>query len=169
MDVIYLFRQTKRPSWVLFQHYIEEELNFIKNALALLFIPEDFNNYEEKQNLIFHFFMPLNEIFFFVFGIILISLGYKFKLRLDFIIIGIIFFLIVMKIIMFSSYWNTENGIFSTTDYYLFHFGLQSLRPYFNLSSFLIGMYFGLINYSIQKGITSIYKDKKSNYKKLIN
>ena len=169
VDVIYLFRQTKRPSWALFEHYITEEFNFIKNALTLLFIPEDFDNYEEKQNLIFYFFMPLNEIFFFVFGIILISLGYKYKIRLDFIIIGIIIFLILMKIIIFSSYWNTENRIISTTDYYLFHFGLQSLRPYLNLSSFLIGMYFGLINYSIQKGITSIYKDKNNNYKKLIN
>ena len=37
--------------------------------------------------------------------------------------------------------------------------------PSYNISYYLIGMYFGLINYSIQKGITSIYKEN-NNYNK---
>ena len=40
----------------------------------------------------------------------------------------------------------------------MFDFGIFILTPVYNLSYFLIGMYFGLINYSIQKGINNIYK-----------
>jgi hypothetical protein len=36
-------------------------------------------------------------------------------------------------------------------------------NPLCNIGYFLIGMYFGLINYSIQKGITNLYKDKNYN------
>ena len=32
------------------------------------------------------------------------------------------------------------------------------INPLFNLSYYLIGMYFGLVNYTIQKGINKIYK-----------
>jgi len=31
------------------------------------------------------------------------------------------------------------------------------LNPLFNLPYYLMGMYFGLINYSVQKGIISLY------------
>ena len=56
--------------------------------------------------------------------------------------------------------------MYTTTDYYFFDFGIYFLNPLYNLSYFLIGMFFGLINYSIQKGITDIYED--NNYKKYI-
>ena len=41
------------------------------------------------------------------------------------------------------------------------------LNPCFNLPSYLIGMYFGLINYSIQKGIMFHNKDRHDSYQKL--
>jgi hypothetical protein len=33
------------------------------------------------------------------------------------------------------------------------------LIPFFNLPSFLIGMYFGLVNYTIQRGVNNLYKE----------
>ena len=36
------------------------------------------------------------------------------------------------------------------------------INPLFNMPSFFIGMYFGLVNYTIQKGVNS--KSKKSSY-----
>ena len=74
--------------------------------MTFLFNLDDFNNdYIEKQNLIYNFYMPLNEIFFFLFGTILISFGYKYKLRLDYIIIGIILIMFILKIALFTHYY----------------------------------------------------------------
>ena len=39
------------------------------------------------------------------------------------------------------------------------------LNPLFNLPSFLIGMYFGIVNYSIQRGVNSLYE--KNQYSKI--
>ena len=43
------------------------------------------------------------------------------------------------------------------------------LHPLFNLPYYLMGMYFGLINYSVQKGITSIYVSDTSKDNAMIN
>ena len=106
--------------------------------------------------MIFHFYIPINEVFFFIFGTILISLGYKFKLRIDIIILVLILLLYLVKIILYIIFRNDENKVYTTTDYYLFDYGLTINLPLFNLNYFLIGMFFGLINYSIQKGITDL-------------
>ena len=37
-----------------------------------------------------------------------------------------------------------------------FNYGKFMINPLFNLPSFLIGMYFGLMNYTIQKGILNL-------------
>ena len=37
------------------------------------------------------------------------------------------------------------------------------LIPFFNLPSFLIGMYFGLVNYTIQRGVNNLYKEMNIN------
>ena len=62
---------------------------------------------------------------------------------------------------MFLALWYKQ-GYLTTIDYYLVDYGLSLTNPIFNLSFFLIGMYFGLINYSIQKGITNIYKNDEN-------
>ena len=52
-EIIYVFRRSKRPSWMLYEHYLKNENNFIKGALSFLFHLNSSNNdYTEKQNLI---------------------------------------------------------------------------------------------------------------------
>ena len=59
---------------------------------------------------------------------------------------------------------------YSTLYYYLLDYGKFMLNPLFNLPCYLIGMYFGLINYSVQKGIISLNTLDlfNNNQKKLI-
>ena len=121
-----------------------------------------FNN---KQNIIQYFYVPLNEIFLFLFGVILISLGYRYKFRNDIIIIIIISLIFVVKILIYFLYVK-EYGKYSTLYYYLYDYGAIMLNPIFNLPSFLIGMFFGLVNYSIQKGITIFRSD---SYQRITN
>ena len=159
--MIFLLRQTKRPTWEVFKYFIDKEENLLIRFFTFLFSLKE-SDKSMKQNLIFYYYIPINEVFFFIFGTALISLGYKFKLRIDIIIFILILLLYVLKILLYIIYKNEETKIFTTTDYYLFDYGLNLINPLFNLSYFLIGIFFGLINYSIQKGITDL--EEKNNY-----
>jgi hypothetical protein len=68
------------------------------------------------------------------------------------------------KILIYIFYY-TKNDIYTTLYYYIFEHGKLMLNPLYNLSYFLIGMYFGIINYSIQKGVgagDNLKNDKSS-------
>ena len=160
INIINMFRASKRPVWELIRHLLSKE-RFLASAFALLFDFDGYNDIKKRQNLIYNFYIPINEIFFFIFGTILITLGYRFKMRIDFIIIGFIAILFIVKIILYNTKFKDK---YSTIDYYNFDLGIIVLNPLYNLSYFLIGMYFGLINYIIQKGITNMYKEDQ--YKK---
>ena len=112
--------------------------------------------------------MPINEIFFFIVGTILISLGYKFKLRIDLIILALIVIIYATKIIFHLIYWYPKRNYLTTIDYYLFDYGLNLINPIFNLPCFLIGMYFGLIKKKKKKGINDIY-ESNNYYNNIIN
>ena len=160
--IIYLFRTEHRPVWELFRYFLKKE-NFLLTAFAFLLDLKDYNSEDKKQNIVFNFFMPICEIMFFILGTTIISIGYKFKLRIDlFLIIFAVCFFIIKIII--CSIGDENNHSFSTIDYYSFNFGMVALSPLYNIPYYIIGMYFGLINYSIQKGITNIYKENQ--YKK---
>jgi hypothetical protein len=167
-EIVYFFHQLKRPAWVLFEHYLKNEKNFLLRAFTLLFNFEGADKGYDKtrQNLIYNFYIPINEIFFFIVGTILISFSYKYRLRLDFIIICAISFFFILKVILYGAYFFKQDQMYTTTDYYMFDFGIHFLNPIYNLTYFLMGMYFGLINYSIQKGITDLYATNA--YKKYI-
>ena len=155
-------RQTKRPIWEVYQYFIEKESEnfFLKFYTFLFHLGENMN--EMKQKLILYLYIPINEIVFFILGTIIISIGYKFKLRIDIFILISIIIIYLSKIIIFFTYF-FQKGFLSTTDFYSIDYGLFMPNPLCNIGYFLIGMYFGLINYSIQKGITNLYKDKNYN------
>ena len=154
-------RQTKRPTWEVFKYFIDKEKNYlIRFFTFLLYLNEDDSSM--KQKLIFYYYIPINEVIFFIFGTALISLGYKFKLRIDIIIFVLILLLYFLKVLLYII---IQDKVYTTNDYYLFDYGLYQIHPLFNLSYFLIGIFFGLINYSIQKGITDL--EEKNDYKNI--
>ena len=109
------------------------------------------------QTIVDYFWIPFNEIAFFLCGILIISFGYKFKLRIDYFIIILIFIIYISKI-LYTYFKKTEENesYYPTLYYYLFDYGKFMTTPEFNFPSYLIGMYFGFINYCVQKGIISI-------------
>ena len=110
-------------------------------------------SFKTKQNIIQYFYVPLNEIFLFLFGVILISFGFRYKLRIEIFIIIVILVIFIGKIVFCIINLNRAK-MYPTLYFYLYDYGAIMLNPLFNLPSFLIGMFFGLINYSIQKGIS---------------
>ena len=125
--------------------------NYFYNLLSLLFFNLSRHEFENTKSIIQFLYLPINEVFLFIFGIALISLGYKFKIRIDILIIGIILAILLIKILFFSFY-ASGNKLYPTLYFYSFGFGSLMLNPLYNLPCFLIGMFFGLVNFTIHRG-----------------
>ena len=124
-------------------------------------------NLKYSQDLFDYYWISFNEIFFFMVGIILLTLGYKFKIRIDIGIIILTLIIFILKIVLYIIFMN-KIELYTTLYYYLFDYGYSMINPLFNLPYFLIGMYFGLMNYSIREGINdqnyfNIYKQLRNN------
>ena len=164
LNILFIFFQGNLPIWTFLHKIIiktSDEENKIKFWLGFI----GFNSfYQDKskrieQDLYDYFWLPFNEIFFFIFGIILITIGFKYKLRIDIFILILLPITFIGKII-FSYLFSKD--FYATLYYYMFDYGEFMTNPLFNLSYYLIGLYFGLMNYVLQKGAvnkfdTSIY------------
>jgi len=156
----------KRPMMEILKYNLEKNHeSFFVNFFSFLLAYIGSSSFKEKQNIIQYFYVPINEIFLFLLSVIFISLGYRYKLRNDIIIIILIILLFIGKIFLYIFYVHGKNK-YSTLYFYSYDYGAIMLNPLFNLPSFLIGMFFGLINYSIQKGIHSYDCDL---YQRILN
>ena len=165
-----------RPMWkFLYEHELKEPDNFGDFVLYLLDIHSISDIIDlfsgslniNSHDLLDYFWISFNEIFFFIFGILLLSIGYKAHIRIDYIIFSLIILIFGFKIGLYCYYHKTLD-LYTTLYYYLFDYGYIMIFPFFNLIYFLIGMYFGLINYSLQNGIIDLYIQNNS-YKRIIN
>jgi hypothetical protein len=110
------------------------------------------------HNLLYYFWMPLNEILFFIVGILLISLFQKVKKRIDIILLLLIVSFYLGKILLYLVYLQPTKKVYPTIYYHLSGYGQWMINPLFNLSYFFIGMFFGLLNYMVQKGVVDLHK-----------
>ena len=150
-----IFHKIKRPMLEIYKISLKSsDEDYIENLFSCLLSYSGDKQFHNRQNIIQYFYVALNEVVFFLFGLSLISLGYRFRLRIDFIIIILFIILYFGKIILFKVYYYDKQGMYSTLYFYLYDIGDRMLNPISNFPSFLIGMYFGLINYSMQKGIS---------------
>ena len=132
-------------------------------SLTFLFGWDKESNMKISHNLLDYFWLPFNEVFCCVFGVILIAIGYKFKCRIDIFILFFIPIWFIIKII-FSYIYEGYDNFLPTLYYYFFDYGKFMTNPLFNITYFLIGLYFGLMNYTVQKGIIDLKSSK--NYEK---
>ena len=157
-DVI--FRKIKSPNFEFF-HFVltQNNKNFFYYLFSFLFygINSDDSKINEL-NIMHYLYMPINEVFLFIFGISLISIGFKFKIRIDIIIITFVLLIYLIKILISLSLMNNMQ-IYPFLYFYVYGYGRIMLSPLYNLPSFMIGMYFGLVNYTIQKGVNNVYKE----------
>ena len=153
------------PMMELLHYFLKkpEDLKEYLLSFILFNLDDDFKTYERNtQDSFDYFWLPFNEILFFILGLILISVGYKYKLRIDLIIIIFFIILYMIKILLYIIYNHClkDNEIYPTLYYYIIDYGKLMLCPYFNLSYYLIGMYFGLMRYTVQKIMTEIEQNK---------
>ena len=166
---IYIFFFGNTPIWKYFHLNLLQKPNIKDFLLSLIMLKYIFPSKEENtkggNNLLHYFWLPFNEIFFFIFGVILITIGYKKRYRIDKFILILTPLLFVFKLIfsyVINILYAKKNFVFKRyiPAYYFifFNYGRFMINPIFNLPYFLIGMYFGLMNYTIQKGILNLNK-----------
>lgn len=158
LNFIYLnFDHDNLPFWVFFQRFImnNKKINIAGNNLdeikhnffyGLLGLDVTTHYRKIDHNIFDYYWIAVNEFVFFIFGICLITIGFKFQLRFDIFIIILFVLIVIVKIIFFYYFKLT-----ATLYYYMFDYGLFMTKPLFNFPYFLIGLYFGLMNYTLQK------------------
>ena len=168
--LFYMFNTTVEPMFsylkvnILQQPDILQFLSYF--TIFRAFIPSKEQEYSEGNNLLDYFWMPFNEIIFFLIGVLIISVGFKNKWRFDIFILCLIPSIFITKVVIsylifYKNFTLEEN--YSTMFYVFYNYGRFMINPFFNLPYYLIGMYFGLINYAVQKGIISLYAISKIN------
>ena len=169
--------ENARPMWAYFKRNILNRpggAEFLISFIDMTAIKRMGGDIRIDQTLIDYFWLPFNEIFFFFIGTILLFIGYKlgikYRFRMDWVLFGLLLINIIGKTI-YGYVRKTYEGedYFATLYYYLFDYGKYMIRPFFNFPYYLIGMFFGFINYSAQKGITSLYKTNSSQDRAMVD
>ena len=97
-----------------------------------------------------YFWLINNEIVFFLLTGGVIYLCYKYKYSLNHYVIGMWVFIIIIRILIV--FINSYRGTQYTSNV---HFGRYFISAINNYPYYLVGVYFGLINYALQKGISA--------------
>ena len=163
-DINIILNRRKTPFMELYKYNLKDDKFFFIKLFSFLLFNTGSYEFLKIQNLVQYYYLPINEIFFFIFGTLLISIGYKFKLRIDYIIFTCGFFIYFSKILIYIIILDKKD-YYSTQYYYLYGYGEIMTNPMFNLPYYLMGMYFGLINFCIQKGISLHKSNNKASYK----
>ena len=169
IDVFFL--NIKNPTTEVFnEELIQFNKEYFFNFISFLFynIKDKDEIFAKESAFIPYLYLPINEIILFIIGISLISLGYKFKLRLDIIIIISFLLIYLFKLVLFIVHLYKKE-FYSTLYFFLHGYGILMFNPIFNFPSFLVGMYFGLVNFTIQRGINNLNKDEKNNEYELLD
>jgi hypothetical protein len=95
------------------------------------------------------FSIIVSEFNFFIIGTLLIFICYKRKYSLDYILCFLILIFIVFKIILLFIKKANPGTFYFDSDYQKLFF-----NPIFNFDYFLIGMFFGIVNYAVQNEIS---------------
>ena len=154
------------PVWDFFNQLMIEPSYKLKKLIPLLF---GFQGYlinffrNDKFSILNYFNLVYQEIFYFIISAIFLFIGYKKNLRLDIFILISMLFLFFFRIIYY--YIEKENS----RDYLSFHsFGQFYTSLVYNYIYYLLGIYFGMLNYVIQKRY-SVLDCKKNKKIYLIN
>lgn len=157
--------------WEYFKNVVQLDLKQLLDGIFLIypFIFKDANNHVFLN----YMWQIQNEFIFFVLTSFIIFVGYKYKKKINLIFTGLIFLIVILNYGFYiaGTYIreskNNKNFIplqyYTRTSwyYYFFDFGNYLTNPFFNYVYFLIGVFFGSLNYVIQKGMTSLEVDNE--------
>ena len=155
------------PMWVYFENSLIKTIKFTQ-LIPLLFGFQAYYFHEKEQQyqIINYFWLVYNEIFYFLITTFILYFVYKKNLPLYGIIIGLFISIEVSKFIfVYFGYKLNTALIYTFNNYGKFHVTSLMNYPYF-----LIGVYFSMFNYSMQKRLNygDCEKQRKDYLKRII-
>ena len=151
--VVGLISDKAMPLWTYFYANVIGYFNSF--IVPSLFLFDSVQNYELWSP----YSIVINEILFFIIFSFLLFICYKYKLRLDIITYTLFVVFLVTKVcfyIFLQYIYNTNNTqMLNTLFLYSDINGFVQNHPMYNINYYLIGIYFGILNYTFQKGIYS--------------
>ena len=136
------------PMWNFFNKNVIDPSKKLTSILpSLICFQGYFLNSLEKDSILNYFYLVYQEVIYFIISTLIIFLGYKYHLRIDRFIIGTMIVLWLSRLIYYSFNDNLNvKEYFSFYGYFLFYNSLL-----YNYLYYLLGIYFGCLNYVIQK------------------
>lgn len=148
IDLIY----SPGPMWVYLKEIIINPFGVL-NMVAMIFFFSLFSG-----TTYYHwdmFWMATNEIFFFLTFTIIIFIFYRKNWRLDIFLLVSIMLIMVAKLVLFLLFFYEGKDKFLPSlsfQYYEYYYIVKN--PFYNMPIYMIGLFFGSVNYTIQKSIT---------------
>ena len=139
------------PLWNFFNEKIIKTSLKPQSLIPALFCYQcSFFNKYDIDSLFAYYFLLYQEVLFFIISSIIIFFGYKFNLRID------RFFLIIIALcFIFRFVYYFLNDKLNVRDYFdLNNYAYFYNSPVYNYLYYVLGIYFGSLNYVIQKGYT---------------
>ena len=146
------------PMWNFFkENMIDSSINIPSIIPSIFGFQGYFYNHLDKDSILNFFYLVYQEISYFIISTIFIFFGYKYHWRIDRFILCSISFLWIFRIIFYIlNYKLNAKEYFSFHGYYFFYNSII-----YNYIYYLFGIYFGCINYVIQKRINYYDCDKQ--------
>ena len=137
------------PLWFFFRmKVIKTSLDLVSLIPAVFCYQFNFFNKYDVDSLFTYYFLIYQEVIFFLISTFIIFIGYKFNLRIDrFILVTIAVCFVFRFFYYFLSDDLNVRDYFDFTNYAYFY-----NSPIYNYLYYAIGIYFGSLNYVIQKG-----------------
>jgi hypothetical protein len=148
-DVNLLFNDIG-PMWKFFQDLMIAPSRSLNNLIPSLFCLQGFVfTTEERDILLNYFYLVYQEVVYFIISSLIIFLGYRHNIRIDrFLVITMISLFIIRLII----YYALNDGQLNIKEYFSFNtFGFFYNSLIYNYLYYAIGIYFGSLNYVLQK------------------
>ena len=141
------------PMWALYEIEYLRSTSIWDILLSFTTIPSfcTGEKFYKEFSILNYFWFVYNEIFFFILGVIIIFSAYRYKIRIDRLLIMFIPATFVLKLLYYFIFGGDINP---NIYYYYKDYGKYMTTPFFNLPYYLIGLYFSSLNYVVQKGLT---------------
>ena len=139
------------PLWNFFYEKIIKTSLKRESLIPALFCYQcSFTNKYNIDSIFAYYFLIYQEVLFFIISSIIIFFGYKFNLRIDRFILGIIGVSFIFRFV----YYFLDDKL-NVRDYFdLNNYAYFYNSPVYNYLYYALGLYFGSLNYVIQKGYT---------------
>ncbi len=144
---IFAFLSDSGPMSVFFKLNVIDRMKS-KHVLGNVFLYASYEFYYQSPLNIF--WMGLNEISFFLISSLIVFISYKKNLRKDIFFLFAFFILIIARLTVYFLW----DDLYATLFYYFEDYGYLFINPLYNYPFYILGIFFGQINYTIQNSIT---------------